>query len=160
LRGSIHLLVRETAHPAFRATAITTQPRRLRYACVSEERYDELKVMILEAAREPRTSHQLGTDTGEGGERLRAVIQTLTFEGVLLRVGAEGLRSNALRYVATYAWLAGSLPEADPDEALSWLAGEYLCAFGPAQIENFRHRPRGLRGRRDPRTRSVDLLPK
>jgi len=138
MRGSIHLLPRETAHLAFRATVIRAQARRLRYAGVSEERYDELRVAILEAAREPRTSRQLGTETGGDGERLRAVIQTLTFEGVLLRVGAEGLWSNALRYVATYAWLEGGLPEADPGGALSWLAGEYLRAFGPARIEDFR----------------------
>ncbi len=48
------------------------------------------------------------------------------------------MRSNALRFVATYAWLEGGLPETDHDEALSWLAGEYLRAFGPARIEDFR----------------------
>lgn len=57
----------------------------------------------------------------------------MTFEGALLRVGAESPRSNALRYVAADRWLDGEgLPDADPDGALAWLAGEYLRAFGPA----------------------------
>jgi hypothetical protein len=59
-------------------------------------------------------------------------------EGVLLRVGAEGLSSNALRYVAARSWLGGDLPHADADGALAWLAGEYLRAFGPVRPEDFR----------------------
>jgi hypothetical protein len=66
MRGSIHLLPRETARLAFRATAMTTRAGRLRYAGVCEERYDELKTVILEAAREPRKSRQLGVETGAG----------------------------------------------------------------------------------------------
>lgn len=140
MRGSIHLLSRESAHLAFRVTGPSTsaQRSRLRYGGVSVERYDELKSVILEAAREPRTSRQLGIVTGESGEQLRAVIQTMTFEGMLLRVGAESPRSNALRYVAADAWLGSGLPDAGPDEALAWLAGEYLRAFGPARPEDFR----------------------
>lgn len=63
----------------------------------------------------------MGVDTGEIGERLRAVIHTMTLGGVLLRVGAESLRSNAPNYVAADTWLGtpGGLPEVDPDEALS-----------------------------------------
>ena len=44
----------------------------------------------------------------------------MTFEGMLLRVGAESPRSNALRYVAADTWLGGpGLPQADPEEALA-----------------------------------------
>jgi hypothetical protein len=53
-------------------------------------------------------------------------------EGVLVRIGADGLRSNELRYVAT------DVAEADADEALAWLAGEYLRAFGPARSADFK----------------------
>ena len=66
------------------------------------------------------------------------VLSGMAREGVLLRVGAEGPRSNALRYVAARSWLGGDLPEADADAALAWLAGEYLRAFGPARTEDFR----------------------
>ena len=143
MRGSIHLLPRESAHLAFQATTRPTAAARrwrLQYGGVSDERYDELKADILEAAREPRTSRQLGAEVGESGEALRAVIQTMTFEGVLMRVGAEALRSNVLRYVAADAWLGElrGLLDADPEEALLWLANEYLRAFGPARPEDFR----------------------
>ena len=128
MRTSIHLLPCQNAHLPFWAIrpAMSALRRRLRYAGVSQERYDQLRDEILEVAQEPRTARGLGADTGETGEQLRAMIQTMTLEGVLLRVGAEGLRSNALGYVATEAWLGhpGRLPDVGPDEALSWLAGE------------------------------------
>src|SRR5204863_9545968 len=75
---------------------------------------------------------------GEASDRLKGAIATMTRDGELLRVGADSLRSNALRYVATDVWLAekSGLPRADPDEALAWLAGEYLRAFGPASAED------------------------
>ena len=49
MRGSIHLLSRESAHLAFRVTGPSTsaQRSRLRYGGVSVERYDELKSVIL-----------------------------------------------------------------------------------------------------------------
>lgn len=140
MRGSIHILPRRTAHLAFLATAATPaseQGIRLRHAGLSWEQYERLKAEILAAVREPRTARELRSETG-AGEGLRQVLQMMTFEGSLLRVGAEGLRSNALRYVATDAWLGGGLPEADRDGALAWLAGEYLRAFGPARAEDFR----------------------
>ena len=141
MRGSIHILPRWTAHLAFRATAATPaseQGRRLRYAGVTTEQYDRLRAEILAAAREPCTARELRSDMDVAGEGLRQVLQTMTYEGTLLRVGAEGLRSNALRYVAADGWLGGDLPDADPDEALRWLAGEYLRAFGPARAQDFR----------------------
>ncbi len=33
--------------------------------------------------------------------------------------------------------LGHDLPEADPAEALVWLAGDYLKGFGPATVEDF-----------------------
>ena len=70
MRSSIHLVPRENAHLAFRATATPAQQGwRLRYAGVSEERYDHLRTRILEIAREPRTTRQIGAETGEGGSR-------------------------------------------------------------------------------------------
>jgi Winged helix DNA-binding domain len=55
----------------------------------------------------------------------------MTRDGELLRVGAKGLRSNELRYVVV------DLDDADADEALAWLAGEYLRAFGPIRAKDF-----------------------
>jgi hypothetical protein len=132
MRGSIHLLPRETAHLAFRAVpeAPAQAVGRLRYAGVSQALYRRLRGAVLAAAAEPRTVRQLADASG-AGRATAQVVGALAREGVLVRVGAEGLRSNALRYVAA------EVEEADADEALAWLAGEYLRAFGPARPRDF-----------------------
>jgi len=133
MRGSIHLLPRATAHLAFRAVpeAPAQSARRLRGFGLSDERYAELREAVLAAAAtEPRTVAELREVTG-AGEELKGALGAMTREGALVRVGAEGLRSNALRYVA------GDVAEADADEALAWLAAEYLRAFGPARRDDF-----------------------
>lgn len=143
MRGSIHLLPRKTAHLAFHATPEPPSglKQRLKYFGIPEERYPELRGAVLAAADEPRTARDLGQKlrhaTGYEGSPT-PVLSGAAREGSLLRVGAEGPRSNALRYVATRAWLGGDLPEADAEKALAWLAGEYLRAFGPARPEDFR----------------------
>ena len=56
----------------------------------------------------------------------------MTRDGELVRVAAgKSLRSNELRYQAA------EIEEADADEALAWLAGEYLRAFGPIRAKDF-----------------------
>ena len=56
----------------------------------------------------------------------------MTRDGELVRVAAgKGLRSNELRYQAA------DIDGADADDALAWLAGEYLRAFGPARVKDF-----------------------
>jgi hypothetical protein len=47
MRGSIHLLPRGDAHLAFRAIAMMAQGRRLRYTGACEERYEELKTIVI-----------------------------------------------------------------------------------------------------------------
>ncbi|WP_166172997.1 winged helix DNA-binding domain-containing protein [Rubrobacter tropicus] len=143
MRGSIHLLPRETAHLAFRAAPEPPSGlrQRLKYFGIAEDRYPELREAALAAADEPSTARDLGQKlreaTGYDGSPT-PVLSGMAREGVLLRVGAEGPRSNALRYVATQTWLGDDLPAADADKALAWLAGEYLRAFGPARPEDFR----------------------
>ena len=138
MRTSIHIVPRRTAHLVFLATQkpMAQQAWRLRDAGISEEEYGRLRSAVLREARRPRTARELRGDLG-AETSLTPVLQMMTFEGALLRVGAESLSSNALRYVAADAWLDGGLPEADPNEALAWLAGEYLRAFGPARPEDF-----------------------
>ena len=142
MRTSIFLLPRETAHLAFRAVpeSPASAAGRLRYFGLSDRRYAGLREAVLAAAEEPRTARELREITGADGP-LTPVIGTLTREGTLVRVGAEGLRSNALRYVAA------DVPDADPDGALAWLAGEYLHAFGPARAEDFRWWTGATKGR-------------
>jgi hypothetical protein len=115
--------------------------QRLKYFGIPEERYPALRAAVLAAAGGPRTARDLGrvlraTAGYEGSPT--PILGGMAREGVLLRVGAEGPRSNALRYVATRAWLGGELPEADASQALAWLAGAYLRAFGPAREDDFR----------------------
>ncbi len=139
MRTSIHIVPRRTAHLVFWAThkPMSQQSWRIRDAGISEDEYTQLRGAILRIARQPRTARELREDLGGTEMSLTPVLQTMTFEGVLLRVGAESLQSNALRYVAADAWLGDGLPKADTEEALAWLAGEYLRAFGPARPEDF-----------------------
>src|SRR5215207_1625882 len=132
MRGSIHVLPADTGHLAFRA--IPEPParaaRRLRNAGITQERYAELRDALLAEAAEPRSAREL-REALDVDESLTPVLRAMTHEGVLVRVGAPGLRSNELRYVAA------DVPEVEEDEALAWLAAEYLRAFGPVRSEDF-----------------------
>jgi hypothetical protein len=133
MRQSIHLLPRKTAHLAFRATPAPASDRakRFRYFKLTDGRYEELRRQLLKAAREPRTQEELREATGAGAQELKGASAQMTRDGELVRVAVGGLRSNELRYVAA------EIEDADPDEALAWLAGEYLRAFGPARVKDF-----------------------
>jgi Winged helix DNA-binding domain len=132
MRGSIHLLPRETAHLAFRALPEppARSARRLQGFGLSAGRYAELRARVLELARSPRTARELRSELGVDRE-LTGVVGQMTRDGELIRIGAAGLRSNELRY---QVW---EPPAADRDQALAWLAGEYLRAFGPARRQDF-----------------------
>jgi len=132
MRGSIHVLPEKTGHLAFRALpeAPARSARRLRNAGISDARYAELRAAVLDAAAKPVPARALSTAL-DVEESLTPVLRAMTHEGVLVRVGATGLRSNEL------LWGAAEVPEADPDEALAWLAGEYLRAFGPVRVADF-----------------------
>jgi winged helix DNA-binding protein len=133
MRQSLHLLPADTAHLAFRAVPepAARSARRLKTFGLTDEAYAALRDAVLAAtASQPRTAKELREATG-AGKALPAVISMMSREGVLVRLGADGLRSNELRYLAT------AIAEADADEALVWLAGEYLRAFGPARAADF-----------------------
>lgn len=132
MRGSVFLLPAETAHLAFRAVREPGSRRAyvLKYFGLSAADYEKRKAKVLKAAmKEPLTAKELRAITGVQKESM--LVSLMCRDGVLRRIGADGLRSNQLRYVAA------DIPEADPEEALAWLAGEYLRAFGPARVEDF-----------------------
>jgi hypothetical protein len=133
MRGSIHLLPADSAHLPFRALPepAARSARRLRYFGLDEQRYRELRAAGLAAAATPRSAAELRRMTGAGDELTGVLGAMSRGEGSLVRIGAPGLRSNALRYVTA------DIPPADADEALAWLAGEYLRAFGPARRDDF-----------------------
>jgi winged helix DNA-binding protein len=133
MRQSIHLLPRNTAYLAFHATPAPPSDRkkRMKHFKFTEKRYDELRREILKAATEPLTLPELRQAVGAEPDELKGVSAQMTRDAELVRVGADGLRSNELRYRAI------ELDDADSDEALQWLAGEYLRAFGPARQKDF-----------------------
>jgi Winged helix DNA-binding domain len=133
MRQSIHLLPRETAHLAFHATPAPPSDRkkRMKHFKFTEERYQQLREQILKAAKQPLTLPELREAVGAEPDELKGVSAQMTRDAELVRLGATGLRSNELRYQAI------ELEPADPVEALEWLAGEYLRAFGPARQKDF-----------------------
>ena len=133
MRMSIHLLPAKTAHLAFHATPAPPADRkkRMKHFKFTEKRYDELRKQILEAATEPLTLPELREKVGAEANEFKGISAQMTRDGELLRIGAKGLRSNELGYVAN------QLDDAGADEALAWLAGEYLRAFGPIRVKDF-----------------------
>jgi hypothetical protein len=139
MRRSIHLMPRETAPQIFSAT-VGTDPRmlalRLQVARVTPEQYARFKRDVLKNVKEPVTVRTLRQMTGEKEAGLGTLLRAMSDEGLVLRVGAAGLRSNDLYYVPLKKWLGAELPTVDRDRALTWLAGEYLRAFGPARFQD------------------------
>lgn len=133
MRMSIHLLPAKTAHLAFHATPAPPADRkkRMKHFKFTEQRYEQLRQQILKVATEPLTLPELREAVGAEPEELKGVSAQMTRDAELVRVGAKGLRSNELRYVAI------ELEDADADGALAWLAGEYLRAFGPVRVKDF-----------------------
>ncbi len=136
MRGSIHLMPRETAHLGFRAFApsAAVEESRMRYFKLTPERYAELRAAVLEevdggaALSSAEIKKRL-----KAGDEIRYVLAAMGREGVLIRVGAEGLRSNALRWARPKP----AIERVARGEALAWAAGEYLRAYGPARRADF-----------------------
>jgi hypothetical protein len=135
MRQSIHLLPRKTAHLAFRASPAPASDRakRFRHFKLTDKRYEKLRAEILKAAEQPLSQEELRDAVGvKDAKELKGVSAQMTRDGELVRVAAgASLRSNELRY------RAAELEDADADEALAWLAGEYLRAFGPVRVKDF-----------------------
>ena len=135
MRQSIHLLPAKTAHLAFRATpaAASDRAKRFRHFKLTDKRYEKLRAEILKAAEEPLTQEELRDAVGvKDAKELKGVTAQMTRDAELVRVAAgRSLRSNELRYQAA------EIDDADADEALAWLAGEYLRAFGPIRPKDF-----------------------
>lgn len=140
MRGSIHLLPRETAPKIFAAT-IGDDPkmlaRRMQVAGVTADEYAQFKRDVLKNVRDPQSVRELRKQTNESAKGLGTLLRAMSDEGLALRVGAAGLRSNDLRYAPTRVWLGEELPQEDKEKALVWLAREYLRAFGPARVQDF-----------------------
>jgi hypothetical protein len=101
------------------------------------DKYPEWRRQILAIARDPRLASEIKQHTSIPNASLKPMLNRLAFEGSLLRIGSENLRSNLINYVSTQSWLGKSFDFLQPDKALVWLAEKYLKAFGPARIKDF-----------------------
>lgn len=139
MRRVVFLLHSETAHLAFWAARSGGAPERaaLRRDGIDPEAYERLRFEIARIASRPTPAEQIRSAVAGDSLKLTPVLAAMCAEGSLLRIRAKGVTSNAFTYVATRSWLGHALPQADPEEALVWLAEEYLRCFGPATAEDF-----------------------
>jgi hypothetical protein len=138
MRRSIFMVPTETAPAIFWATHADGPSRwLLRRSGIDEEEYERLKREILLAAGFPKTLEQIQDAVREPPEHLAHVIQAMCTDGSLLRIKSSSIRTNALTYASTKVWLGEELKKVPQAQALAWLAGEYLTAFGPATAQDF-----------------------
>ncbi|UCF96617.1 MAG: winged helix DNA-binding domain-containing protein [Spirochaetaceae bacterium] len=143
MRLSAYLLPRETAATVFSATIppasdpvwekrYTQKGRR-----VPPENYQHWRQEVLTASGSPRTAAEIRDAVGVPEDVIKPLLNRLAFEGVILRIGADSVRSNSLRYVSTAAWAGNSFARVEEEQAAAWLASQYLRAFGPARLKDF-----------------------
>ena len=137
MRGSSFMVPTRTAATIFAATRVPPAQlaRRLQYGGLDPEAYTRLTPKVLECCSTPITPAELRR-CAASNEDVYFVARMLAREGRILRIGAS-LRTDQLKYVATEAWLGHPIEAVDPGQALEWLAGEYLRAFGPARVSDF-----------------------
>ena len=137
MRQSAFLLPTDTAERVFAATRVPLEKHagRLRFSGLTFDAYARLTPRVVECLTTPSTPAELRRCFPTQDD-VYMVARVLAREGKVLRVG-NSLRTDQLKYVATEAWLGRPLDDDDPHEALSWLASEYLRAFGPARAADF-----------------------
>jgi Winged helix DNA-binding domain len=137
MRQSAFLLPTDTAERVFAATRVPLEKHagRLRFGGLTFDAYARLTPRVVECLTTPSTPAELRRCFPTQDD-VYMVARVLAREGKVLRVGGS-LRTDQLKYVATEAWLGRPLDDVDPHEALTWLAAEYLRAFGPARAADF-----------------------
>ena len=141
MRTSGFVVPRATAPLVAAATAVPLErfAWMLRAADVSPEDLPAVRDAVLAAAAEPGTAQQLRARVAIEGLDVGRLLSWLALRGDVVAIGSGSLTSNASRYLARDAWLAGDAEPGTPDPAAAraWLAGEYLRAFGPARVADF-----------------------
>lgn len=143
MRFSAYMLSRENANLVFAATIPSASDPvwEKRYSqkgrVIPKENYSAWKKQVLKLTTKPLTAKEIKNASDIPDEKIKMVLNRMAFEGSLLRVGAKNLRSNIISYVSTKAWAKGNFIRVDNQNALGWLAGEYLRAFGPVRIKDF-----------------------
>jgi hypothetical protein len=139
MRGSVFLTAAEDAPLVFgaRPESPADKRRRLAGAGVTEEDYAALVPRALEVMSRPMKTGAINAALGLTGQQWIAVRQ-MARDGLVVRVGiGSGLRSDALGWVSTAAWLGEPLRQVAQEAALSWLAERYFALFGPARESDF-----------------------
>jgi hypothetical protein len=139
MRHAVWLLAGETAHVPFHALRGTgaSESNLLRRNGIGPEHWNILRERVLDACKQPVTARQIRDAVGEDGEKIGAVLSVLMTTGEVVRVHAPTLLSNAFTFVATESWLGHALPAMQRDDALAFLAGDYLQAYGPVTVDDF-----------------------
>ena len=104
---------------------------------VPEGDYQEWRETILKLTVKPLEASDIKKFTAIPDISLKPLLNRMAFEGYLLRVGSQSLRSNIIKYISAKTLTGKIYKPSDPDEALAWLAGEYLRAFGPVRVKDF-----------------------
>lgn len=139
MRKTLFLVPAKSAARIFTATrpSAAEVKRTLQRTTLSDKDYARVAGRILAAASEPVHARAIEDASGLKGQELGAILRCLRYEGRVLALAGDSLMMSAHRYVATSAWASEDLEPVEADDALSWLAGEYLRAYGPARVADF-----------------------
>lgn len=144
MRLSNHQLPAQTAPYVIAATLPSKDSdvweKRYTQRGLANDDYQVWKQEVLELASTPQTAKELKTQISFDGDQLKFVLNRLSFEGDLLRIGNQSLRSNTIAYVAASVWMnwqTDHLTKMSQIEGLQWLAKEYFRLFAPARIKDF-----------------------
>jgi hypothetical protein len=139
MRKTLFLVPRQNASRVF--TAARQSPARalsaLKRHDLSTRDYARIAGRVLAAAQKPVTAQDLRGAAGVTSQALGTVLRCLRYEGRLLALAGDSLMMSAHRYVATSEWMPDGLDAGQQSDALEWLAGEYLRAYGPARVADF-----------------------
>lgn len=139
MRRALWMLAADTAHIPFQACRGTgaSESNLLRRNGVGPEHWNTLRERVLEACAQPASARDIKAAVGGDAEKVGAVLTVLAATGEVLRVQAPSLTSNAFTFVAMESWLGRPLAAMPRDEALTFLAGDYLQAYGPVTVDDF-----------------------
>ena len=138
MRRQLFMVPMETA-PAILAATRSEAPYRsaLRRAGIDDEQFKKLRHDVLLAAGFPKTEDEIYEALRNPPDDLGPVLNAMSSEGVLLRIKSPNIRSNDFTFAATKVWVGKEMKNLSQEEALAWLAGGYLAAFGPVTYEDF-----------------------
>jgi hypothetical protein len=138
MRRTVFLVPRKSSARIF--SAVRASPahalRPLKRHGFSSKDYEGYAERVLLAAEEPLSTRELEGAAGLKGAQLGTILRCLRYEGRLVTLAGDSLNMSPHRYVAVSSWVSEGL-DSDEEKARSWLAGEYLRAYGPARVEDF-----------------------